>query len=58
MSSIVCIPLLVAYDIGLSWQLLFVLAILLAAFNAIGLGLLLAPPIVSIETLNILFDLS
>ena len=44
MSSIVCIPLLVAYDIGLSWQLLFVpLAILLAAFNAIGLGLLLAP---------------
>ena len=44
MSSIVCIPLLVAYDIGLSWQLLFVpVAILLAAFNAIGLGLLLAP---------------
>jgi len=44
MSSIVCIPLLVAYDIGLSWQLLFVpLAIILAAFNAIGLGLLLAP---------------
>ena len=44
MSSIVCIPLLVAYDIGLSWQLLFVpLAILLAAFNAIGLGLFLAP---------------
>lgn len=44
MSSIVCLPLLVAYDIGLSWQLLFVpAAILLAAFNAIGLGLLLAP---------------
>tara|TARA_A200000113_G_scaffold224931_1_gene244187 strand:+ start:1319 stop:1750 length:432 start_codon:yes stop_codon:yes gene_type:complete len=44
MSSIVFIPLLIAYDIGLSWQLLLVpVAIFLAAFNAVGLGLLLAP---------------
>ena len=44
MSSVVFIPLLIAYDIGISWQLLLVpIAILLAAFNAVGLGLLLAP---------------
>ena len=44
MSSVVFIPLLIAYDIGISWQLLFVpVAILLAAFNAVGLGILLAP---------------
>lgn len=44
MSSLVLIPLLFIYDIQVSWQLLLVpLAILLAAFNAVGLGLLLAP---------------
>ena len=44
MSSIVLIPLLFAYDLEISWQLLLVpVAILLAAFNAVGLGLLLAP---------------
>lgn len=44
MSSLVLIPLLFIYDIQISWQLLLVpLAILLAAFNAIGFGLLLAP---------------
>ncbi len=44
MSSFVLIPLLFIYDIQISWQLLLVpLAIFLAAFNAIGFGLLLAP---------------
>ena len=44
MSSLVLLPLLFAYDVQISWQLLLVpLAIFLAAFNAVGLGLLLAP---------------
>ena len=44
MSSLVLLPLLFAYDVQLTWQLLLVpLAIFLAAFNAVGLGLLLAP---------------
>ena len=44
MSSFVLIPLVFIYEIQISWQLLLVpLAILLAAFNAVGLGLLLAP---------------
>jgi len=44
MSSIVLLPLLIAYDLQISWQLIFVpIAILIAAFNAVGLGLLLAP---------------
>ena len=44
MSSLVLLPLLFSYDVQISWQLLLVpLAIFLAAFNAVGLGLLLAP---------------
>ena len=44
MSSLILIPLLYAYDIAFTWHLIFVpIGIIIAAINAIGLGLILAP---------------